>query len=286
MAPGAESTVAIPQASRRAPCLRHVSVRSEATVNYGRCADKRPPLHSSPNYLLVCTVSGWLSTQLPVCAAKANTASMCRVWVPSLVQNRADRDRRESRKSRSRSPRKRRSRSRSRSPRRRRSRSRDRRSSRDDRRRRSRSRSPPRARYSRSRRSRSRSGSPGPPPRAVELTDEEKDARTVMVQQLPRRVNKEDLCSRHLIKHFESAGPVQQCFMIADRNSRRSKGIAYIEFAQAESVQKVREHCRCCACLVFLAGLHMQTRLCIPCFAVGVDKLSMRAPCNTGSCRC
>ena len=57
--------------------------------------------------------------------------------------------------------------------------------------------------------------------------------RTVMVMQLPRKCVPQDL-----IKHFTAAGKVRDAKMIADRNSRRSKGIAYVEFAEPESVAK------------------------------------------------
>jgi hypothetical protein len=54
---------------------------------------------------------------------------------------------------------------------------------------------------------------------------------TVMVMQLPRNCVPEDLKV-----HFSKAGPVRDAKMIADRNSRRSKGIAYVEFVEPESV--------------------------------------------------
>jgi hypothetical protein len=52
-----------------------------------------------------------------------------------------------------------------------------------------------------------------------------------MVMQLPRNCVPDDLKA-----HFSKAGPVRDAKMIADRNSRRSKGIAYVEFVEPESV--------------------------------------------------
>lgn len=49
--------------------------------------------------------------------------------------------------------------------------------------------------------------------------------------QLPRNCRPADL-----IKHFTKAGKVRDAKLIADRNSRRSKGIAYVEFCEPESV--------------------------------------------------
>ncbi|KAM9328918.1 putative RNA-binding protein 23 [Gastrophryne carolinensis] len=160
---------------------------------------------------------------------------------------------------RSRSRSRKRSKSRSRDRRRSRSRSRDRhrrRSSRDrhrsrERRHRSRSRG---RRYSsrghehkrdeRSRHrspgrrfTRSKSRSPRPkeksPVRQPEpsLTPEERDARTVFCMQLAARI-----CSRDLEDFFSAVGKVRDVRIISDRNSRRSKGIAYVEFVDIHSV--------------------------------------------------
>lgn len=60
--------------------------------------------------------------------------------------------------------------------------------------------------------------------------------RTVMVMQLPRNCKPRDL-----MDHFAPAGKVRDAKLIADRNSRRSKGIAYVEFVNPESVQKALE---------------------------------------------
>ncbi|KAL1929851.1 hypothetical protein VTP01DRAFT_1005 [Rhizomucor pusillus] len=118
-----------------------------------------------------------------------------------------------------------RSRSRSRGARRR-SRSRDRRRySRSPRRR---SRSPRRRSRSYDRRDRRRRAkSPSPP-----IPEEDRDRRTVFVTQLAAR-----LTSRELEEFFSQAGRVRDARIIADRNSRRSKGVGYVEFYQEESVQ-------------------------------------------------
>ncbi|XP_069817721.1 probable RNA-binding protein 23 isoform X3 [Dendropsophus ebraccatus] len=109
------------------------------------------------------------------------------------------------------------------------SRSRDRSRRREDR---SRHRSPGR-RYTRSR---SRS-----PPRHKEksplrspepnLTPEERDARTVFCMQLAARIRPRDLED-----FFSAVGKVRDVRIISDRNSRRSKGIAYVEFVDIQSV--------------------------------------------------
>ncbi|CAI5686445.1 unnamed protein product [Oreochromis niloticus] len=146
------------------------------------------------------------------------------------------------RKKRSRSHDRKRSRSRdrkrSRSRERKRSRSRDRRRSRS----RSRERRRSRERGGRHRdhhkhRRRSRSKSPlrkekSPIRQPIDnLTPEERDARTVFCMQLAARIRPRDL-----EEFFSAVGKVRDVRMISDRNSRRSKGIAYIEFVEASSV--------------------------------------------------
>ncbi|KAF0462173.1 splicing factor, CC1-like protein [Gigaspora margarita] len=138
-------------------------------------------------------------------------------------------------RSHSRSRRSRKSRSRSRDKHKRhRSRSRSR-----DRRRRSRTRSRERRKRSRSTRRRSRSPSrfsdrerrrrsPTPP-----LDEEERDKRTVFVMQLAARLR-----TRELADFFSSAGKVRDAKIIADRISRRSKGVGYVEFYDEEAVPK------------------------------------------------
>ncbi|KAI9260643.1 hypothetical protein BDA99DRAFT_439455 [Phascolomyces articulosus] len=131
--------------------------------------------------------------------------------------SRSPRRRSRSRSRRSRSPSRYSSRRyRSRSPsygRRRRSRSRERR-------RRSRS---PRRRRDDSREARS----PSPP-----VPEEVRDRRTIFVMQLAAR-----LTSRELEDFFSQAGRVRDARIISDRNSRRSKGVGYVEFYEEESVQ-------------------------------------------------
>ncbi|KAM4587579.1 RNA-binding protein 39-like [Odontesthes bonariensis] len=63
------------------------------------------------------------------------------------------------------------------------------------------------------------------------LTPEERDARTVFCMQLAARIRPRDLED-----FFSAVGKVRDVRMISDRNSRRSKGIAYIEFVEASSV--------------------------------------------------
>ncbi|XP_023669167.1 RNA-binding protein 39-like [Paramormyrops kingsleyae] len=63
------------------------------------------------------------------------------------------------------------------------------------------------------------------------LTPEERDARTVFCMQLAARIRPRDL-----EEFFSAVGKVRDVRMISDRNSRRSKGIAYVEFVQVNSV--------------------------------------------------
>ncbi|XP_051913494.1 RNA-binding protein 39b isoform X1 [Hippocampus zosterae] len=63
------------------------------------------------------------------------------------------------------------------------------------------------------------------------LTPEERDARTVFCMQLAARIR-----ARDLEDFFSAVGKVRDVRMISDRNSRRSKGIAYIEFVESSSV--------------------------------------------------
>ncbi|XP_036415107.1 RNA-binding protein 39a isoform X3 [Colossoma macropomum] len=139
---------------------------------------------------------------------------------------------------RSKSRERKRTRSRDRSRERKRSRSRDKRRSRSKERRRSRSRSRERGgRFRVSFRKRSRSRSPfrrdkSPIRQPIDnLTPEERDARTVFCMQLAARIRPRDL-----EEFFSAVGKVRDVRMISDRNSRRSKGIAYIEFVEATSV--------------------------------------------------
>ncbi|CAB3406227.1 unnamed protein product [Caenorhabditis bovis] len=164
-------------------------------------------------------------------------------------------------RSRSRDRRRSRSRSRDRKRRRSRSRSRDRRRSRSrDRRDRRRSRSPPyRRRYSPPRRPRvidhrrssprrspPRGRLPGPERRDVmpfnprnsppkdanlDLTAEERDQRTILIMQMAR-----DTRPRDLEEFFSAVGSVRDVRIITDSRTGRSKGIAYVEFWDEDSV--------------------------------------------------
>ncbi|XP_017323902.1 RNA-binding protein 39b isoform X1 [Ictalurus punctatus] len=148
---------------------------------------------------------------------------------------------------------KRHSRSRSPSAERRRSRSRERKKGRDKRKSRSREKKRSRSREQHPSRSherhgryrghksphrkRSRSKSPfkkekSPIRKPIDnLSAEERDARTVFCMQLAARIRPRDL-----EEFFSAVGKVRDVRMISDRNSRRSKGIAYIEFVEATSV--------------------------------------------------
>ncbi|XP_061036606.1 probable RNA-binding protein 23 isoform X1 [Eubalaena glacialis] len=138
-----------------------------------------------------------------------------------------DRHRRRSSRSRSRD-RQRRHRSRSWDRRHSESRSRDRR--REDR---VRYRSPPLAtgrRYGHSKSPHFREKSPVREP-VDNLSPEERDARTVFCMQLAARIRPRDLED-----FFSAVGKVRDVRIISDRNSRRSKGIAYVEFCEIQSV--------------------------------------------------
>ncbi|MCJ1310294.1 hypothetical protein MMC25_003956 [Agyrium rufum] len=72
-----------------------------------------------------------------------------------------------------------------------------------------------------------KSKSPSPQP-----TEDERDRRTVFVQQLAARLR-----TKELITFFEKVGPVKEAQIVKDRVSGRSKGVGYVEFKQEESVQ-------------------------------------------------
>nr|XP_061802227.1 RNA-binding protein 39-like isoform X3 [Nerophis lumbriciformis] len=161
--------------------------------------------------------------------------------VKSSHANGHDGQNRKKRRSKSRSPgsKKKRSRSRDRKKGKKRSRSRERKRSRSRERHRSRSRSRERAGRYKARKSpiRKRSKSPvkkekSPVRQPIDnLTPEERDARTVFCMQLAARIR-----ARDLEDFFSAVGKVRDVRMISDRNSRRSKGIAYIEFVESSSV--------------------------------------------------
>lgn len=65
----------------------------------------------------------------------------------------------------------------------------------------------------------------------VEIPPEERDKRTVFCMQLHTRLR-----ARDLEEFFSQVGKVRDVRIISDRNSRRCKGIAYIEFFEEDSV--------------------------------------------------
>lgn len=69
---------------------------------------------------------------------------------------------------------------------------------------------------------------PGP-----ELSPEERDARTIFCMQLSARIRPRDL-----EEFFSSIGKVRDVRLITDNKTRRSKGIAYVEFVDVECVNK------------------------------------------------
>ncbi|KAI1956216.1 Phosphatidylinositol-3-phosphatase SAC1 [Ophidiomyces ophidiicola] len=79
-----------------------------------------------------------------------------------------------------------------------------------------------------------RKRSPSPKPSKTpepQLTEDERDKRTVFVQQLAARLR-----TKELIAFFEKAGPVKDAQIVKDRVSGRSKGVGYVEFKNEESV--------------------------------------------------
>ena len=66
-----------------------------------------------------------------------------------------------------------------------------------------------------------------------EPTDDERDRRTVFVQQLAARLR-----TQQLIDFFSQVGPVKEAQIVKDRVSNRSKGVGYVEFRSEESVEK------------------------------------------------
>lgn len=79
-----------------------------------------------------------------------------------------------------------------------------------------------------------RSKSGGPEPKLEDLPPEERDLRTVFCMQLSQRIRAKDL-----EEFFSSVGKVRDVRMITCNKTRRFKGIAYIEFKDAESVPLV-----------------------------------------------
>lgn len=65
-----------------------------------------------------------------------------------------------------------------------------------------------------------------------EPSPETRDARTVLVMQLAQRVGPGELK-----EFFSKVGKVLDVRMIVDNKTRRSKGVAYVEFHDIDSVQ-------------------------------------------------
>ena len=66
------------------------------------------------------------------------------------------------------------------------------------------------------------------------VSQEERDARTVFIMQLARNVTIRDIQD-----FFSKVGQVRDVRLISDRNSRRSKGIGYVEFTDPSAVTLV-----------------------------------------------
>jgi len=64
-----------------------------------------------------------------------------------------------------------------------------------------------------------------------QISQEERDARTVFIMQLSRNVTVRDIQ-----EFFNQVGTVRDVRLISDRNSKRSKGIGYVEFTEAKAV--------------------------------------------------
>lgn len=67
----------------------------------------------------------------------------------------------------------------------------------------------------------------------MEVDDTNVDQRTIFITQLSSRVTEKDL-----VRFFRRAGKVKNVRLIADKNSRRTKGFGYIEFCTLEGVEK------------------------------------------------
>ena len=72
---------------------------------------------------------------------------------------------------------------------------------------------------------------PGLRSRSPELTDVQKDKRTVFIRQLSQKI------TAPILQEFcERAGPVRQVKLVSDRVTHRFKGVAYVEFRSEECV--------------------------------------------------
>lgn len=68
-----------------------------------------------------------------------------------------------------------------------------------------------------------------------EIDTEERDSRTIFCMQLSQRIR-----ARDLEEFFSSVGKVRDVRLITCNKTKRFKGIAYVEFKNAESVPLVR----------------------------------------------
>ncbi len=89
--------------------------------------------------------------------------------------------------------------------------------------------------------------------RERELKELDRDIRTVFAYNLPLRADERDL-----FKFFSAAGMVEDVRIITDRNTRKSKGFAYIEYANRVRAgrwfrRRLRAHKR--TCLLSLVGV-------------------------------
>ncbi|KAH3907400.1 hypothetical protein HBI56_157790 [Parastagonospora nodorum] len=69
-----------------------------------------------------------------------------------------------------------------------------------------------------------------------EVTEDDRDKRTIFVQQISQRA-----LTHHLLAFFETVGPVIEAQIVKDRVTGRSKGVGYVEFKDEESVAKALE---------------------------------------------
>lgn len=83
-----------------------------------------------------------------------------------------------------------------------------------------------------SRRNSRRNATPPEP----EVTEDDRDKRTIFVQQISQRAE-----TRHLRSFFERVGPVVEAQIVKDRVTGRSKGVGYVEFKDEESVPQALE---------------------------------------------
>ncbi|KAJ1935909.1 splicing factor, partial [Linderina macrospora] len=68
------------------------------------------------------------------------------------------------------------------------------------------------------------------------VDDADRDLRTVFAMQLSANLTRRDL-----VEFFAKAGRVRDAHIVSDKGSRRSRGIAYVEFYTIESAMKAVE---------------------------------------------